>query len=164
MEEIKGIVRLAEKDINGHLPLPRALYRIKGIGINLATIFSRVIARELQISEDTPLGALSDEQLEKVKDIIYNPTKYGLPEYLLNRRKDLWTGKTEHLLGPALDLRTKQTIDFEKNIKSRRGIRHMLGLSVRGQRTRTTGRKGLTVGVKKKKETPKKAAKSESKK
>ncbi|MCD6312817.1 MAG: 30S ribosomal protein S13, partial [Thaumarchaeota archaeon] len=28
-----------------------------------------------------------------------------------------------------------------------RGIRHSLGLKVRGQRTRTTGRFGTTVGV-----------------
>ncbi|RLG67635.1 30S ribosomal protein S13, partial [archaeon] len=28
-----------------------------------------------------------------------------------------------------------------------KGVRHALGLKVRGQRTRTTGRKGKTIGV-----------------
>ncbi|TLX95508.1 MAG: 30S ribosomal protein S13, partial [Thaumarchaeota archaeon] len=35
------------------------------------------------------------------------------------------------------------------NQRSWKGIRHALGLKVRGQRTRTTGRKGRTVGVRK---------------
>jgi 2,3-bisphosphoglycerate-independent phosphoglycerate mutase len=39
-------------------------------------------------------------------------------------------------------------IEREKKIKSWRGIRHALGLKVRGQRTATTGRVGMTVGVK----------------
>jgi small subunit ribosomal protein S13 len=37
-----------------------------------------------------------------------------------------------------------------KNIKSWKGVRHSLGLKVRGQRTKCTGRTGRSVGVKKK--------------
>ena len=37
-----------------------------------------------------------------------------------------------------------------KEIRNWRGIRHALGLKVRGQRTRTSGRSGKAVGVKKK--------------
>jgi small subunit ribosomal protein S13 len=40
-------------------------------------------------------------------------------------------------------------IDREKTIMSWRGYRHMFGLRVRGQCTRTTGRRGGAVGVKK---------------
>ena len=38
-----------------------------------------------------------------------------------------------------------------KKIKTHKGIRHHWGLKVRGQRTKTTGRRGATVGVTKKK-------------
>jgi len=38
-------------------------------------------------------------------------------------------------------------IEREKTSGSWRGIRHMFGLKVRGQRTRCTGRKGGAVGV-----------------
>jgi len=38
-----------------------------------------------------------------------------------------------------------------KKIKCWRGIRHRLGLKVRGQRTKTTGRTGMTIGVRRKK-------------
>jgi small subunit ribosomal protein S13 len=41
-------------------------------------------------------------------------------------------------------------IEQMKNIKSWRGYRHAYGLKVRGQRTKTTGRAGKALGVKKK--------------
>jgi small subunit ribosomal protein S13 len=41
-------------------------------------------------------------------------------------------------------------IDQAKEIKSWRGYRHAYGLKVRGQRTKTTGRAGKALGVKKK--------------
>ena len=44
----------------------------------------------------------------------------------------------------------RKDIEIMKKIRSWKGIRHSLGLKVRGQRTRTTGRLGLTVGVKRK--------------
>jgi len=55
-----------------------------------------------------------------------------------------------HLLSSDLVLRTKMDIDLMKKIKSWKGYRHAYGLKVRGQRTRTTGRTGKTVGVSKK--------------
>ncbi|MEM0057037.1 MAG: 30S ribosomal protein S13, partial [Candidatus Geothermarchaeota archaeon] len=42
-------------------------------------------------------------------------------------------------------------IEFEKSIGSWKGIRHQLGLKVRGQRTRTTGRLHKKSVVKKRK-------------
>ena len=41
----------------------------------------------------------------------------------------------------------KRHIERERISGSWRGYRHMFGLKVRGQRTRTTGRKGGAVGV-----------------
>jgi small subunit ribosomal protein S13 len=53
-------------------------------------------------------------------------------------------------VGSDLVLQTKADIDQMKKMKSWKGIRHTYGLKVRGQRTRTTGRKGKAIGVKKK--------------
>ena len=55
-----------------------------------------------------------------------------------------------HLITADLVLRTKTDIDDAKNIRSWRGYRHAYGLKVRGQRTKTTGRSGKSLGVKKK--------------
>ncbi|MCK5587977.1 MAG: 30S ribosomal protein S13, partial [Candidatus Lokiarchaeota archaeon] len=56
-----------------------------------------------------------------------------------------------HLLAARLKLKTKTDVDLMKKLKTHKGIRHAQGLKVRGQRTRTTGRKGRVVGVRLKK-------------
>jgi len=76
--------------------------------------------------------------------------KHNLPEWLFNRQKDMETGKNLHFTGSDLVLQTKTDIDLMKATKSWKGYRHSYGLKVRGQRTRTTGRKGKAIGVKKK--------------
>ena len=69
---------------------------------------------------------------------------------LYNRRKALDNGRDVHLIGPDATLSVKNDIDFMTDIRTWKGVRHSLGLKVRGQRTRTTGRKGRAVGVAKK--------------
>jgi small subunit ribosomal protein S13 len=72
-----------------------------------------------------------------------------MPEWYLNRRKNTDTGSNSHLITSDLDFAASNDIDREKTVMSWRGYRHMFGLRVRGQCTRTTGRKGGAVGVKK---------------
>ena len=88
--------------------------------------------------------------LAKIEEIIKQPTRYGLPSWLFNKRKNGKTGKDIHLTSADLVLRTKMDIDEAKEIRSWRGYRHAYGLKVRGQRTKTTGRAGKALGVKKK--------------
>jgi small subunit ribosomal protein S13 len=72
-----------------------------------------------------------------------------MPEWYVNRRKDIDTGSNQHLITSDLDFTISNDIDREKNVMSWRGYRHMFGLRVRGQCTRTTGRRGGAVGVRK---------------
>ena len=44
---------------------------------------------------------------------------------------------------------SKTDLDRERALQSWRGVRHSLGLKVRGQRTRCTGRGGGAIGVSK---------------
>ena len=145
-KEFRHITRIAETDLDGTLKVAHAISRIKGIGTSMAN----AIVRKGGVDPETRLGFLSEQDLEKLEDIIGNPTKYNLPEWLFNRQKDLETGKDAHLTGSELVLQTKTDIDLMKSTKSWRGYRHSYGLKVRGQRTRTTGRKGKAIGVKKK--------------
>ncbi|MEM3399691.1 MAG: 30S ribosomal protein S13 [Candidatus Micrarchaeia archaeon] len=144
--EIRGIVRIAGKDIKGTMRLTRALYQIKGIGIRLSRILADVAIREMRLPEDVMLGQLTEEQSDRLEEICMHPERY-VPPYLLNRQKDIETGESIHLIGSDLTFRVKQDIEKEKEILSWRGFRHTYGKKVRGQRTRTTGRKGMTVGV-----------------
>ena len=60
-------------------------------------------------------------------------------------------GKDAHLSGTDVKVAEKFDIKAMIDKKSYRGVRHMLGLPVRGQRTKSSFRKGKTVGVVRKK-------------
>jgi len=145
--EYKDIVRMLNTDIEGSIPIVEGLTRIKGIGPTL----SRAILRKAGISLNKRVGYLTDEELSKLEELIKNINKL-FPDYMLNRRFDRYSGENLHIIGSDINFIVERDIEFEKKINSWRGLRHKLGLKVRGQRTRTTGRKrGFTVGVKRKK-------------
>ncbi len=144
--EFQHIVRIAGSDLDGTLKLNYALSNINGIGITLAN----AMTKKADLNPQTRVGFLSEIDIERLEDIITNPAKYGFPPWMLNRPKDIETGKDLHLIGADLTLRVKTDIEEMKNLKSWRGYRHAYGLRVRGQRTRTTGRSGKAMGVKKK--------------
>ena len=146
--EFQHIIRIADTDLDGTLKVDYALTKIKGVGIRLA----EVITEKAKVNTENRLGFLSDTEVKRIKDVIENPSKYDVPGWLLNRSKDGETGNNVHIVGSDLVLQTKTDIDEMKKMKSWKGIRHAYGLKVRGQRTRTTGRKGRVVGVKKKRE------------
>ena len=142
-QEFKYVVRIVDRDLSGEKRVAYALSRIKGIGINMAF----AILRKLNIDPFTKLGALSEGDIKKLNSVLRNLEKYISYNWFLNRPKDSQTGKNLHLVSSDLILKVRYDIDQMEKIKSWRGIRHSLGLKVRGQRTRTTGRLGLTVGV-----------------
>ncbi|MCS7120491.1 MAG: 30S ribosomal protein S13 [Nitrososphaerota archaeon] len=146
--EFKHIVRLAGKDLDGSLKVAYALSGIKGIGVRLAN----AIISKAEIPAEERLGFLSEGDVRKLEEIINNVEKFGFPSWLLNYRRNPETGEDNHLITSDLDLQVKTNIERMKEIRSWRGYRHAYGLKVRGQKTRTTGRKGKAVGVKKKRE------------
>jgi len=142
-ETYKHIVRIAGVDIEGELPLAYGLAKIKGIGYHTGL----AIARKLGLDPRLRIGYLSEEDVTKIEEAVRNPKSYGLPPWYLNRRKDYATGEDRHLIGADLIYEARQDIERLARIRSWRGIRHSLGLKVRGQRTHTTGRLGPVVGV-----------------
>jgi small subunit ribosomal protein S13 len=145
-QEFQHIIRIAGTDLEGTLKLVHAISKIKGVGMPLAN----AIARKAEINPDIRVGYLTEQDKTKIEDVINNPAKHGITPWMLNRQKDQETGQNHHLIGADLALQIKTDIEQMKNIKSWRGFRHAYSLRVRGQHTRTTGRKGKAVGVKKK--------------
>jgi small subunit ribosomal protein S13 len=141
--EFRIIVRLYGTSLDGTKPLPYALCGIKGMGIRV----SRGVVKGLGLDPTMRLGDLSDSEIKRLEDVLENPAARGLPSWLLNRRKDPQTGGDLHLLTSDLTLRVKGDIDLMREIRSWKGERHGRGLKVRGQRTKTTSRKGRSVGV-----------------
>lgn len=145
-ETFKHIVRVAGTDLDGNLKLAYGLLKIKGVGYQLAMALIRILG----LDPGLRIGYLSESDVKNIENILSNPSSYGIPSWMLNRKKDFSTGKDLHLIGADLIYVVREDIEREKRTKSWRGIRHALGLKVRGQRTHTTGRFGPTVGVTKK--------------
>ena len=146
-KEVRGIVRLAGCDLRGSLPLRRAITSVKGIGINLGKVVSEIACQQLGMTDKTMIGELSEQEVDKLEHIMRNPSEFGVPVRMLNRQKDLSTGNNLHYISSDLVYVVRQDIDHEKDAYTWRGYRHTYGQKVRGQRTRTTGRTGMTVGV-----------------
>ncbi|QKQ99734.1 30S ribosomal protein S13 [Metallosphaera tengchongensis] len=145
--QFRYIVRLFGQDVDGTMKAPYGLAMVKGIGYNTA----RLILMRLGIDKDRRLGELTDSELKKVEEMLSNKSIESLPTWVYNRRKDVESGLDLHYVTSDLVFAVRNDIEREKKLKSWRGVRHSLGLKVRGQRTRTTGRTGTTIGVKRSK-------------
>jgi len=143
MTEFKHIVRIADTDLDGNKPVMIALTGIKGIGLRMA----RAITNALGLPARAKLGELDDETIEKLRKFVEEELEQHLPSWMFNRRKDPYSGKDLHLLAKDVDFARMLDIERLIRIKCYRGVRHAKGYKVRGQRTRSTGRKGMTVGV-----------------
>lgn len=143
-EDFRHIVRIRGTDVPGSERVVYGLLKVKGLGVNLASAISCVLG----FDSERQIGTLAEEDVTRIEDVLSDPKKYGIPSWYLNRPKDRESGKDLHDTGPDLMLRVRSDIERLQKIRSWRGVRHMLGLKVRGQRTRTTGRKGRSVGVK----------------
>ncbi len=148
----RDIVRIADVDLDGTLPIHRALLRIRGVGQNFAVIVERVFVKETGISPETPLGNIPEDKYELLEDIIKNPGKHGIPAWAFNTQKDLETGEDKHLVGVDLEIKERNLLKMEADMGSYRGLRRMWGLKVRGQRTKSKGRKNkISPRIRKKK-------------
>jgi len=96
------------------------------------------------------LGLLPEEEIVALRTVI-EEGQSKLPDWMRNRRKDLNTGDDKHVMGTELLMSLREDLDLMKKSRSYKGIRHERGLRVRGQKTRSTGRTGSTVGVSRKK-------------
>jgi len=144
-QEYRHIVRIAGKDIPGTKKTIIGISQVKGMGYN----FAKSVLDILKINPNSNIGFLTESQVEEIEKAMKNPSLVNIPSWFLNRRKDIDSGKDLHLITSDIDFNVRNDIEREKNMNSWRGFRHTYGLKVRGQRTRTTGRKGGAVGVRK---------------
>ncbi|KAG9325191.1 hypothetical protein KVV02_002045 [Mortierella alpina] len=126
-----------------------AMTNIKGVGRRYANL----VCKKADIDLKKRAGELTNEELERLVTIMQNPTQYKVPQWFLNRQKNFVDGKYTQLLANGLDNQMREDLERLKKIRAHRGLRHYWGVRVRGQHTKTTGRRGRVVGVSKKKGT-----------
>lgn len=142
-EEFKHMVRIARRDIDGNKAVVNAIAGVRGVGIALSGAVCKAMGFDLK----EKIGFLSDDQISEIEEAIREPKKYDIPDWMLNRRNDYETGETVHLIESDLMMRLRDDLNRMKKIRSYKGRRHEVGLPVRGQRTKSTFRKGTSVGV-----------------
>jgi len=144
-EEIKHIVRVANTDLEGKKSVQYSLTGIKGINRRTARIISDISG----VDPAATMGYLEDEQIETLNKTV-DGIESILPVWMLNRRKDYLSGEDKHIVATDVLLIKREDLNNMKKTRSYKGIRHERGHKVRGQRTKSTGRRGLVVGVKRK--------------
>ena len=145
-EDFSYILRLADSDIDGLRPIAQGLTSIPGVGKRSAG----QICRMAGIDGSKLGGHLSDEEQNGIRTTI---DEYALnaPWWLVNRQRDLQSNEDAHIIGTEVKLTRKDDVARLAAIKTYRGMRHRSGHKVRGQRLRSNGRSGSTLGVQRKK-------------
>ena len=159
-ETFRYFVRVSNTDLNGSHQIINALRKIKGVNF----MFSNMVCNAAGIDKLAKAGTLTDEQVKKIDEVIANPARFNVPSWILNRRKSYDDGKDYHIIGGNLSFAEDNDIKRMKKTRSYKGIRHGLGLPVRGQRTRSNFRKNkgkVTLGVIRKKVVPQSDKKSD---
>ena len=146
-EKFQHILRVLNTNIDGRRKVGFALTAIKGVGRR----FAHVVIRKADVDGTKRAGELSEEEVERIVTIINSPRQYKIPDWFLNRQKDIKDGKYSQATSNSLDTKVREDLERMKKIRVHRGLRHYWNLRVRGQHTKTTGRRGRTVGVSKKK-------------
>ena len=142
-EDFKHMIRIARRDINGNKTIENALADVRGVGKAL----SRAIGIVMKLDLNQKIGYLSDDEINKIEESIRDPKSLNIPDWMLNRRNDYETGETGHLIESDLMMTLREDLNRLKKTRSYKGRRHEVGLPVRGQRTKSTFRKGSSVGV-----------------
>lgn len=145
-DDFAYILRMADSDVDGLKPIAIGLTSIKGVGMRT----SQQICRLAGINGKTLGGHLSEEEQDSLRSAIddYATT---VPWWLVNRQRDLGTNEDAHIVAMEVKMTRDDDISRMAGIKAYRGMRHRSGHKVRGQRLRSNGRTGSTLGVEKKK-------------
>ncbi len=144
-DDFNYIIRLADSDIDGLSRIGMGLTSVKGVGARTALAICEIAG----VDKNMLGGHLEDSDLEKIRNAIEAyPTE--VPLWMLNRQRDIETGDELHLFSMDVTMTQDDDIARLRATKAYRGLRHAARKRVRGQRTRSNGRSGLTLGVQRK--------------
>ncbi|KAF0852725.1 40S small subunit ribosomal protein uS13 (rpS18) [Andalucia godoyi] len=132
------IRRILNTNIDGKAKVMYALTKIRGIGRR----FSNLVCKRAKVDMAKRAGELSNEEIERLVAVIQNPLDFNIPDWFVNRRRDMKDGATYQVTSNNVDTVLRDDLERLKKIRCHRGLRHSWNIKVRGQRTGTTGRRG----------------------
>merc|ERR1719239_361960 len=117
-------------NIDGRRKIPFAITSIRGVGRR----FAFVVCKKANVNPMLRAGELTEEEVERVITVMTNPRQYKIPDWFLNRQKDVKDGRFSQVLSNNLDNKLREDLERLKKIRAHTGLR------------------GRTVGVAKKKD------------
>ena len=145
--DFQHLLRIQNTNVKGKDKVMFALTSIKGVGQR----FSNLVLKLAEIDLNKRAGELTESEIELINKIFASPSEWGVPKWFLNRQSCPREGTASQLIANQVASKLREDLERLKKIKSNRGLRHFWGLKVRGQKTCSTGRRGRTLGVQRKK-------------
>ncbi|KAI7865036.1 40S ribosomal protein S18 [Spinellus fusiger] len=145
--QFQHIICLVNTNVDGKNKITTALTSVKAVGC----CFSSIACKKANVDLNKRAGELSNKELECIVTILQNPAQYKIPNWFLNRQKDIVNGKNSQAISNVLDTKLHDDLECLRKIHAHHGLCHYWGLYVHGQHTKTTGCCGRTVDVSKKK-------------
>ena len=88
-EGFQHILRVMNTNIDGRTKIMYAMTSIKGCGRR----FANIVLKKADIDATKRAGELSEEEVDRIITIMQNPRQYKIPDWFLNRQKDIKDGK-----------------------------------------------------------------------
>merc|ERR1719192_2391147 len=93
-EKFNHILRIQNTNIDGKRKVPFAMTAIKGIGRR----YAHIVLKKADIDHTKRAGEMTDDEVERIQTVMTNPRQYKIPDWFLNRQKDVKDGKFSQVL------------------------------------------------------------------
>ncbi|KAF4659388.1 ribosomal 40S subunit protein S18B, partial [Perkinsus chesapeaki] len=97
--DFQHIQRICNTNVDGRVKVAFALTAIKGIGRRFATL----ICKKCEIDTNKRAGELTQEEIQKLVQVITNPQQFRIPQWFLNRQHDPVDGTYSQKYSNLLD-------------------------------------------------------------
>merc|ERR1712087_315511 len=111
-EGFQHILRVMNTNIDGKVKIMYAMTSIRGCGRR----FSNLCLKKADIDSNKRAGELTEEEVERLITIMQNPRQYKIPDWFLNRKKDIKDGKFSQVLANSHN-KLREDLERLKKIK-----------------------------------------------
>ncbi|ELW62964.1 40S ribosomal protein S18 [Tupaia chinensis] len=109
---------------NGHGSSPSSKLRVPPGTQGVGRRYAHVVRGKADTDLTKRAAELTEEEGERVVTIMQNPRQYKIPDWFLNRQKDVKDGKYSQVLANGLDNKLHEDLGRLKEMWAHRGLRH----------------------------------------
>ena len=93
-EDFQYVLRILNTNVDGRQKVMYAMCTIKGIGRRL----SNLICKKADIDINKRAGELTNDEVDRIITIVQHPRQFKIPDWFLNRQKDVKDGKFSQVI------------------------------------------------------------------